>query len=179
RAIARSRIPVISGVGHETDFTIADFVADYRASTPTAAATAAVPDIADWQSDLQAKQFELTELMEAYLEDMAEKVERTQRDLQRANPSDLLDRRRQQLDDTAEFLQMRLQHILSLRVERLSGMALRLHALSPLITIARGYAVVRRNSDSALVTSIQQVQPGDALTIQVTDGSIPVEVRRT
>ena len=58
-------------------------------------------------------------------------------------------------------------------------MALRLHALSPLITIARGYAVVRRNSDSALVTSIQQVQPGDALTIQVTDGSIPVEVRRT
>jgi exodeoxyribonuclease VII large subunit len=179
RAIARSRIPVISGVGHETDFTIADFVADYRASTPTAAATAAVPDIADWQSDLQAKQFELTELMEAYLEDMAEKVERTQRDLQRANPSDLLDRRRQQLDDTAVLLQTRLQHILSLRVERLSGMALRLHSLSPLITIARGFAVVRRNSDSALVTSIQQAQPGDALTIQVTDGSIPVEVRRT
>lgn len=179
RAIARSRIPVISGVGHETDFTIADFVADYRASTPTAAATAAVPDIADWQSELQAKQFELTELMEVCLQDIAEKVERTQRDLQRANPSDLLDRRRQQLDDTTALLQMRLQHILSLRVERLSGMALRLHALSPLITIARGYAVVRRNSDSVLVTSIQQAQPGDALTIQVTDGSIPVEVRRT
>ncbi len=179
RAIARSRIPVISGVGHETDFTIADFVADYRASTPTAAATAAVPDIADWQSDIQAKQFELTELMEECLGDMAEKVERTQRDLQRANPSDLLDRRRQQLDDTAVLLQTCLEHILSLRVERLSGMALRLHALSPLITIARGYAVVRRNSDSALVTSTQQVQPGDALAIQVTDGSIPVEVRRT
>jgi exodeoxyribonuclease VII large subunit len=179
RAIARSRIPVISGVGHETDFTIADFVADYRASTPTAAAIAAVPDIADWQSDIQAKQLELTELMEECLGDMAEKVERTQRDLQRANPSDLLDRRRQQLDDTAVLLQMRLQHILSLRAERLSGMALRLHTLSPLITIARGYAVVRRNSDSVLVTSMQQVQPGDALTIQVTDGSIPVEVRRT
>lgn len=179
RAIARSRIPVISGVGHETDFTIADFVADYRASTPTAAATAAVPDIADWQSDIQAKQFELTELMEEYLRDMAENVERTRRDLQRANPSDLLDRRRQQLDDTAVLLQTRLQHILSLRVERLSGMALRLHSLSPLITIARGFAVVRRNSDAALITSIQQAQPGDALTIQVTDGSIPVEVRRT
>src|SRR5256714_4959134 len=159
RAIARSRIPVISGVGHETDFTIADFVADYRASTPTAAAIAAVPDIADWQSDIQAKQLELTELMEECLGDMAEKVERTQRDLQRANPGDLLDRRRQQLDDTAVLLQMRLQHILSLRVERLSGMALRLHALSPLITIARGYAVVRRNSDSVLVISMQQVQP--------------------
>ena len=74
---------------------------------------------------------------------------------------------------------MRLQHILSLRDERLRGLALRLHALSPLITIARGYAVVRRDSDSAIVTSVQQTHPGDALTIQVTDGSIPVEVRTT
>src|SRR5437588_9950821 len=56
RAIARSRIPVISGVGHETDFTIADLVADQRASTPTAAATAAVPDIADWRVSLAAYQ---------------------------------------------------------------------------------------------------------------------------
>ena len=179
RAIARSRIPVISGVGHETDFTIADLVADYRASTPTAAAAVAVPDIADWQIDLQTKQEELNELMVELLSDLGEKLEREQRDLQRANPRSLLDRRRQQLDDTAVLLQTRLQHILSLRDERLRGLALRLHALSPLITIARGYAVVRRDSDSAIVTSVQQTHPGDALTIQVTDGSIPVEVRTT
>ena len=179
RAIARSRIPVISGVGHETDFTIADLVADYRASTPTAAAAVAVPDIADWQIDLQMKQEGLNELMVKLLSDLGEKLERAQRDLQRANPRSLLDRRRQQLDDTAVLLQTRLQHILSLRDERLRGLALRLHALSPLITIARGYAVVRRDSDSAIVTSVQQTHPGDALTIQVTDGSIPVEVRTT
>ena len=179
RAIARSRIPVISGVGHETDFTIADFVADYRASTPTAAASRAVPDITEWQSDIQAKQLELTELMEECLGDMAEKLERVQRDLQRANPSNLLDRRRQQLDDTSALLQTRLQHILELRGERLSGMALRLHALSPLITIARGYAVVRRDIDSTIVTSIKQTRSGEGLTIQVADGSIPVEVRRS
>jgi exodeoxyribonuclease VII large subunit len=179
RAIARSRIPVISGVGHETDFTIADLVADYRASTPTAAAAAAVPDIADWQIDLQTKQVELNELMVELFSDLGEKLERAQRDLQRANPRSLLDRRRQQLDDTAVLLQTRLQHILSLRDERLRGLALRLHALSPLITIARGYAIVRRDSDSAIVTSVQQTHPGDALTIQVTDGSIPVEVRTT
>ena len=178
RAIARSRIPVISGIGHETDFTIADFVADYRASTPTAAASKAVPDITEWQIDIQAKQLELTELMEECFGDMAEKLERIQRDLQRASPSSLLDRRRQQLDDTSALLQTSLQHILTLRSERLSGMALRLHTLSPLITIARGYAVVRRDIDSTIVTSIKQTRPGESLTIQVTDGSIPVEVRR-
>ncbi len=179
RAIARSRIPVISGVGHETDFTIADLVADYRASTPTAAASAAVPDIADWQINLQAMQEELTELMAEHLGELGEELERSQRDLQRANPRNLLDRRRQQLDDTAVLLQTRLQYILSLRGERLSGMALRLHTLSPLITIARGYAVVRRDNDAVIVTRVQQAHPGDALTIQVTDGSIPVEVRTT
>src|SRR6266567_1032608 len=177
RAIARSRIPVISGVGHETDFTITDLVADYRASTPTAAASAAVPDIADWQIELREKQQELTGLLVEHLDDLGEKLERTRRDLQRANPRNLLDSRRQQLDDTTELLQTHVQHILSLRGERLSGLALRLHALSPLITIARGYAVVRRDIDSTIVTSTRQAHPGDALTIQVTDGSIPVKVR--
>src|SRR6184192_41931 len=177
RAIARSRIPVISGVGHETDFTIADFVADYRASTPTAAAAAAVPDIGDWRSDILEKQETLTVLVEEYLNDLSEQLGRTQHDLQRASPQNMLDRRRQQLDDTTALLQTRLQHILSLRSERLQGMALRLHSLSPLLTIARGYAIVRRDTDGTILTSIQQAQSGDTLTIQVTDGHVPVQVR--
>ncbi len=176
RAIARSRIPVISGVGHETDFTIADFVADYRASTPTAAAAAAVPDIEDWRSDILEKEQTLTDLVEEYLNDLSEQLERTQHDLQRASPQDMLDRRRQQLDDMTALLQTHLQHILSLRGERLQGMALRLHSLSPLLTIARGYAIVRRDTDGTIITSTQQAQPGATLTIQVTDGHIPVQV---
>jgi exodeoxyribonuclease VII large subunit len=177
RAIARSRIPIISGVGHETDFTIADFVADYRASTPTAAAAAAVPDIQDWRSDILDKQQLLTDFMEDYLGDLQEQLERTHYELERASPRGLLDRRRQQLDDVTSLLQSRLQHILSLQNERLRGMALRLHALSPLLTIARGYAVVRRDADGRIVTSTQQVLPGETLTIQVTDGHIAVQVR--
>src|SRR5438105_1222025 len=86
RAIARSRIPVISGVGHETDFTIADFLADYRASTPTAAATAAVPDIALWRSNILTMQHTLTELMQEHLAELREQVEYTQLSLQRASP---------------------------------------------------------------------------------------------
>ena len=177
RAIARSRIPVISGVGHETDFTIADFVADARASTPTAAASTAVPDIADLRAELVEKEEILTDIMQQRLERMKERLERAAYDLQRASPKNVFDQRRQQLDDLTEMVQTRLQHLLSLRKERLRGAALRLHSLSPLLTIARGYAVVRRDSDDALITDPAQVQPGEQLTIQVKDGYIPVEVR--
>ena len=178
RAIARSRIPVISGVGHETDFTIADFVADHRASTPTAAATAAVPDIADWHADVLAYRQTLMEVIEERLKDLSEELERAVRDLQRASPQRQLEGFQQQLDDITALLQTYMQHLLSLRGERLRGVALRLHSLSPLLTIARGYAVVRRDADQQVVTSVQQVQPGDGLNIQVTDGQIRAEVRK-
>ena len=177
RAISRSRIPVISGVGHETDFTIADFVADHRASTPTAAATAAVPDIEEWRADVLEKQQVLSDLMRDRLFDLEDQLKHARRDLQRASPRSLIDSRRQQLDDLTERLQIRMQHSISLRSERLRGVALQLHSLSPLLTIARGYAVVRRDADGSVVASVQQVQAGDALTIQVQDGYIPVEVR--
>ncbi len=177
RAIARSRIPVISGVGHETDFTIADFVADHRASTPTAAATAAVPDITEWRTDIREKQQMLYDMMEEYLFDSGEELERTRRDLQRVSPLTLIDNRRQQLDDTIERLQGRMQHTLALQREHMRGVALQLHSLSPLLTIARGYAVVRRENNQTLVTSVHQALPGDILTIQVQDGYFPVEVR--
>jgi exodeoxyribonuclease VII large subunit len=179
RAIARSRIPVISGVGHETDFTIADFVADYRASTPTAAATSAVPAITELQADLEEKQQVLTAILDEKLERLGERLERATYDLQRASPKSVLNQRRQQLDDLTETLRARMVYLLSLRTERLRGQALRLHSLSPLLTIARGYAVVRRDSDQAVITSPRQVQPGEQLTIQVRDGSIPVEVLRS
>ncbi len=178
RAIARSRIPVISGIGHETDFTIADFVADYRASTPTAAAAAAVPDIAEWRAHVLELQQELTEFIETFLGVQREQLERTRRELLRLDPRYQLERLQQRLDDTSALLQARMQHILSLRGERLRGVALRLHSLSPLLTIARGYAIVRRDADQTVITSEQQVQPGDELTIQVTDGHIHAIVRQ-
>ena len=172
RAIARSRIPVISGVGHETDFTIADFVADYRASTPTAAATRAVPDIVDLQATTLGYQQELGVLIEDCLLRYREDLERTQRELERESPRSQLERLQQQLDGTIETLQGEMQHRLALQSERLKGAAMGLHSLSPLLTIARGFSVVRRVGDQRIVTSATQVQPDDALTIQVADGQI-------
>src|SRR5206468_2225271 len=124
RAIARSRIPVISGVGHETDFTISDLVADQRASTPTAAATAAVPDIADWRVSLAAYQDDLAALMQAYFDEKLEALEEARRDLARFSPQSQLDRLNQRLDDTSALLQERMDNILARRVERLRGMEL-------------------------------------------------------
>jgi exodeoxyribonuclease VII large subunit len=69
-----------------------------------------------------------------------------------------------------------MKHIVSLHNERLGGLARQLHSLSPLLTIERGYAVVRRDEDQSIVTSVSQVQPGQHLTIQVQDGYIPVKV---
>src|SRR6266852_2829617 len=178
RAIARSRIPVISGVGHETDFTIADFVADYRASTPTAAASAAVPDIANWQASIRSYQADLSALIEDYFSEKREALALAARDLLRLDPQHQLERLQQRLDDTSALLQARMQYILSLHSERLKGIALRLHSLSPLLTIARGYAIVRRDKDQAVVTSTQQVKPGDELVIQVTDGHIHATVHQ-
>lgn len=176
RAIARSRIPVISGVGHETDFTIADFAADYRASTPTAAASGAVPNIEEWSAEVLDYQQALVDFMDEYLVDRHEELERAEQSLRRSSPRSQLNRLEQQLDDTTELLQAHMQHMLSLNSERLRGLALRLHSLSPLLTIARGYAIVRRDSDTAIVTHIQQVKPADRITIQVTDGSISARV---
>lgn len=178
RAIARSRIPVISGIGHETDVTIADFVADYRASTPTAAATMAVPALADWRAAVLEKRHLLTDQLRGRLFSLEEELEALKRELQHASPLGMLERRQQQLDAVSERLQSHMSHTLSLQSERLRSFALQLHSLSPLLTIGRGYAIVRRNADQAVVTSVQQVQAGDVVDIVVQDGTITAEVRQ-
>jgi exodeoxyribonuclease VII large subunit len=177
RAIARSRIPVISGVGHETDFTIADFVADHRASTPTAAATAAVPNIEDRFTELSAKRQTLDALLEGRLADLRLQLQQSVRNLQRVSPRNVIARRRQQLDEYTDRLHTSIKHSVSLHRARWDGLASQLQTLSPLSTIGRGYAIVRRDEDQSIVTNVSQAQPGDHLTIQVQDGYILVEVR--
>ena len=172
RAIYRSRLPVITGVGHETDFTIADFVADYRASTPTAAAAAAVPDAAEWRRSVADAQERLAELIEGRLELLRGQLSGQRRDLVHASPLAALTRARQQIDEATRTLGERLDHLMGMRRERLRGAALHLNSLSPLLTIARGYAVVRREADGQTVTSVHQVEAGDELDIQLRDGHV-------
>jgi exodeoxyribonuclease VII large subunit len=177
RTIVRSPVPLVSGVGHETDFTIADFVADQRASTPTAAATAAVPDIADWREHIAAYQEDLTASIEAYFDEKDEALEETRRDLARFSPQSQLEGLYQRLDDASALLQERMYNIVARRGERLLGMRQLLDSLSPKQTVARGYAIVRHSADQHVVTSAATVRPGEGLTIQVQDGEIQTTVQ--
>jgi exodeoxyribonuclease VII large subunit len=172
RAIARSRVPVISGVGHETDFTIADFVADHRASTPTAGAIACVPDLSDAADALAETRARVVALAQMQVAGAATRLVAARRALLRASPQTQVEDGRERADDAVRALTERMTHALALRSERLRGTALHLHALSPLLTLGRGYAIVRREPGGEIVTKVGQVAPGEALSIRVADGSL-------
>ena len=171
RAIVASAIPVVTGVGHETDFTIADFVADLRASTPTAAATAVVPDLRTWREELAQQQERADQAMSVYLYTQQGALGIRRHALDRASPRGRILQARQRVDEARERAQRGMRSLLDVRRERLRGQAGRLHALSPLLTLSRGFALVRRAEDETLVTRVAQVAPGDPLVVRVSDGT--------
>jgi exodeoxyribonuclease VII large subunit len=167
---------VVSGVGHETDFTIADFVADLRAPTPSAAAELAVPDQADLRQYVAAWAEQLAGSMERRLVQMREALEGQQRALRRLSPQARVDTYRQQVDDLSRRSGQALAHGQALRRSGLAGLEARLAALSPQATLERGYAIVilsgagRRKGSGTVVRSVDQVQAGDDLAVRVQDG---------
>lgn len=174
RAIAASSIPVISCVGHETDTTIADFVADLRAPTPSAAAEMAVPE----KSAIMDR---VAELVDAMALDLTDTLDALSRRLQYAaahpflkDPRRLWEQRVQRVDD----LSMRLPEALRRRLEtlglRLGAAAGRLDAISPLNVLARGYAIA--TSKGKVLTSPKQVRKGDPVTVRLSEGEIDCEV---
>jgi exodeoxyribonuclease VII large subunit len=177
RAIAACRHPVVCGVGHETDFTIADFVADVRAPTPSAAAELAVPDQADLRQQIEACERQLAGVMERQLGQQRRALDQQQRALQRLSPQARVDTRRQQSDDLIQRASRALAYGLALRRSRSAGLEARLAALSPLATLERGYAIVRRADNGAVVRRVDQVRTGDALAIRVQDGEFGASVQ--
>ena len=175
RAIAGSRIPVITGVGHETDFTIADFAADLRAPTPTAAAELATPDQADLRHTLAEMRSALARSLQTALQNRRWTLSDLQHRLRRHSPQTRIQNHRQRLDEWLRRAGTGLAHRLSMERARLEGTALRLEALSPLAVLERGYAVVSR-PDGEVVRSVSQVKTGDALDVRVSDGAFGVRV---
>jgi exodeoxyribonuclease VII large subunit len=174
RAIAASPAPVITGVGHETDFTIADFASDLRAPTPTAAAELATPNRADLLADLDQRSRRMERVARDVISRERWSLEERRGRLERASPISRVRSERQRLDEISFRLGAAMMHSLQLQRARIEGVRTRLAALSPLAILERGYALVSHKADGRLVTRVGQVSPGDALDVRVSDGSFAV-----
>jgi exodeoxyribonuclease VII large subunit len=175
RAIAASAVPVITGVGHETDFTIADFAADLRAPTPTAAATLATPDARDLAAAVAGLAAAAQMQVAGRLKAARTGVDGLSRRLARLSPTARLAQNRQRVDDLGRRAALAVAHRLRSARQRLTGQQLRLAALDPTAVLTRGYAIVSK-ADGTIVSSIAQAAPGDPLHVRVADGSFKAQV---
>jgi exodeoxyribonuclease VII large subunit len=176
RAIVDSQAPVITGVGHETDFTIADFAADLRAATPTAAAELATPDQADLRQALSALGADNLRAMQLLLQTRRTDLERSHSLLLSRSPLGRVRRDRQRLDELNLRGSIALMHTLEIDRARLAGLDLRLRALNPQAILERGFSIVT-HLDGRIVRSVQQVQPEDDLQVRVSDGEFGARVQ--
>lgn len=175
RAIAASKAPVITGVGHETDFTIADFAADLRAPTPTAAAELATPNVADLSFALDEIEKRLRRTTEGQLNELRWALTDLQGQLKLRSPLGRVRSDRQRVDELSRRSAAALGHAFSLGRSRLDGAARRLEALNPNAVLDRGYAIVS-GAGGQVVRSVTQVQAGDELSVQVSDGRFGARV---
>jgi exodeoxyribonuclease VII large subunit len=175
RAIAASRAPVITGVGHETDFTVADFVSDLRAPTPTAAAELATPDRQDLLASIRDIHGRLESAIKMAFHNRRWEIKTLVGRLRLKSPRWRIMSDRQRVDDLIRRVGKSIEHHLELQRTHASALEQRLLALSPASILGRGYAVVS-HLDGRLVRSVAQVATGDTLHVQVSDGDFLVEV---
>jgi exodeoxyribonuclease VII large subunit len=199
RAIHASAIPVISAIGHEIDFTIADFVADLRAPTPSAAAEMLVADAAEVQRRLQRDRHVLASTLRRHLRGLAQRIDHDHARLRMLHPGVRLRAGRERLSalrlrlrgshprrrmqpwrERLAGLSRRLRHSAAARLRlsqlRTQELARALHAISPLATLQRGYAILSNPASGEIVRSITQTQPGSSLRARVADGEFDVRV---
>lgn len=168
RAIYECKTPVISGVGHETDTTIADYVADLRAPTPSAAAELSVFSYLAFQEAVEDMQWQLNQLLLQRIAGERERVKRHELLLKNVSPENILLQKRQYGAELALRLDQQMQKVLEDRKHRLAVYAGQLEGLSPLARLQTGYAYV--SADEAHVASVDGLRQGDALRIDFADG---------
>jgi len=170
RAIARSRVPVVSAVGHETDFTIADFVADVRAPTPSAAAELVVPDRRQILENVADSWYRIQQSVLGILGDKRERIHNLLNSYAFNRPVDLLRQHSQHVDETLRTLHRVAAHAFALTEAREGSLDQRLRALDPRLALRRGYAIVRK--DGAIVSSVRKVHAGETVDMEFQDGRV-------
>ena len=177
RAIYASRAPVISGIGHETDLTIADLVADERAPTPSAAAETAVPDRFELASRLADYKQSLIGSVGALIRSRADHVAQVRPRLRRGVPD--VDALRMRIDDLLGTASTNLVRYIDTTTERTVALQRRLESLSPRGILRRGYAIVQMAPDSTVVTDTAQLAKGDPVRVTLAKGGFEAEVTST
>ena len=177
RAIVACVVPLVTGIGHETDVTLADFAADLRAATPTAAAELASPDRLEGLRKVRLLAEQLDSAMQRQLTQARRRLAELAGRLDRVQPRHRLRERAQRLDE----LDQRLRAILRLRLraaaQRLHSLSAHLHALSPLATLERGYAIVRRAADGEVLRRADTIRVGDPVDALLSQGGLRCEVK--
>ena len=174
RAIYSSRIPVVSAVGHETDYTVSDLVADVRAPTPSAAAELVVPDAVSLLQEIHARGESIFRAMSHHLSTRRYGVDSLAGRL-RSHATDIATLRRR-VDDLAQASSKAMYHYQSLWRSHIQGLEMRLESLNPEATLSRGYSIVQKHSDGVVVSSKGQVNAGEELRVTLSDGQIPATV---
>lgn len=176
RAIFTSRIPVVSAVGHEIDFTIADFVADLRAPTPSAAAELSVKDAGELMDTIRNRVTMCQRSLSSILEQKRERLAYLSKRYGIARVIDMVNQKRQTADDYQRRLSTSLTHAISMRGQRFEGLGKRLAGLDPSAVLRRGYAITRRLPDKNIVSSIRDISLYDRLSVEFSDGKTRVIV---
>lgn len=176
RAIAASRIPVISCVGHEIDYTIADFVADLRAPTPSAAAELVVQNSEGVREHIAQLQKRLFQAVTLFYERAKSRVELAVSSRIFKDPQLLTQEKEQQVDELSLALETAFEKRLQSTQHRLEILTQKLTALSPFAVLGRGYSITR-DKDGRVISKVAQTQPADTIYIQVKDGMIHAEVK--
>ena len=177
RAIVRAPAPVLCGVGHEVDVTIADLCADLRAPTPSAAAELATPDGEAYRSELLANWRRLRRAMRAHLDHGAQRLARERDALRVLAPTARVAAQRVRLHAAERALRRAARLTADRSRARLAELAGRLDSLSPLAVLSRGYALVRRSDNGAIVRGVGDVDVGDALSVRVAAAELEVSVK--
>ncbi len=173
RAVANSKAPVISGVGHETDFTLCDFSADLRAPTPTAAAELATPiTILDLSSDLLSARARLNDLTLNLLAEQKAVLSSMTARLKYVSPERQLQSEYQHLDEFSRRAFSALTHRIQLQASNVDGISKRLQSLNPQGILSRGYAIITRKDNGAVVSKTSQAH--GEMKVRVSDGEFEI-----
>lgn len=172
RAIFRSKIPVISAVGHEIDFSISDFVADLRAPTPSAAAELAVPDRRELLNRVSQDQKIIAESSVNLIQHQRERLKNIVNSYSFRRTSDIVKQHQQRLDDLLHTMQLAVDHRILLLTQRLGSLSQRLQASAPGSILRRGYSICCRVKDNLIIREANVLQIQDKIKIQFHKGRI-------